>query len=79
MNIPPALLSINPKVLKVWFSSVHLIEIGTDNEFDLIVARFTEKMSSTREINVDAALHFKNPPSLFLGRIPLSHLHLTMQ
>ena len=78
MNIPPAPLSISPRVSTVWFSSVHLIEIRTDNEFDLIVARFTEKMSSTGEVDVDVALHFKNPLSLLLGRIPLSHLRLTL-
>ena len=62
----------------VWFSSVHLIEIRIDNEFYLIVAKFTEKMSSTGEVDIDAALHFKIPPSLLLGRIPPSHLHLTL-
>ena len=79
MNIPPAPLSISPMISTVQFSSVHLIEIGTDNEFDSIVARFTEKMSNTEEVNVDAALHFKNPPSLLLGRIPLSHLRSTLR
>ena len=79
MNISPAPLSMSRRVLTVWFSSVCLIEIGMDNKFDLIVARFTEKMSSTGQVDVDVVLHFKNPLSLPPGKIPLSHLCLTMQ
>ena len=79
MNFPPAPLSMRPRVSTVWFSSVHLIKMGIDNEFDLIVAKFTEKMSNTGEVNVDAALHFKNPPFRLLGRILLSRLRLTKQ
>ena len=43
MNFPPAPLSMRPRVSTVWFSSVHLIKMGIDTEFDLIVAKFTEK------------------------------------
>ena len=38
--------------------------MGIDNEFDSIVAKFTEKISNVGEVDVDAALQFKNPPSL---------------
>ena len=69
MNFPPAPLSMSPRVSTVLFSSAHLIEIGIDNEFDSMCAMFTEKISSTGEVDVDAALHFKNPPSQLLGRI----------
>ena len=31
-----------------------------DNKFNLIVAKFTEKISNTGEINIDAALHYGN-------------------
>jgi hypothetical protein len=48
-----------------------LIDIGMDKEFDSILAMVTEKISSTGEVDVDAALHFKNPPSQPPGRIPL--------
>ena len=53
--------------------------MGTDNEFDSIVAKFTEKISNVGEVDVDAALQFKNPPSLLLGRILLSRPCLTLR
>ena len=51
--------------------------MGTDNELDSIVAKFTEKISNVGEVDVDAALQFKNPPSLLLGRTLLFRLRLT--
>ena len=74
MNFPPAPLSISLRVLMFLFSLAFLIEMGIDKEFDLIVAIFTEKTSTTGESDVDAALQFKNPPSLLLGRILLSQI-----
>ena len=43
-----------------------------DNESDFIVAKFTEKMSNTGGVDVDAALHFKNPLSRLRHKIILS-------
>ena len=51
--------------------------MGIDNEFDLIVAKFTEKIFNVGEVDVDVALQFKNPPSLLLGRTLLFRLCLT--
>ena len=53
--------------------------MGTDNEFDSIVAKFTEKISNVGEVDVDAALQFKNPPSLPLGRTLPSRPRLASQ
>jgi hypothetical protein len=75
MNIPPAPLSMSPRVSTLSVFSVLLIEIGIDNEFDLMVASVTEKTSSTGEIDVDAALQFKNPLSQLLGKTPPFLLH----
>ena len=77
MKFPPAPLLMRARVLTVWLSSVFLIEIGIDKEFDSIVANFTENISTVGEFDVDAALHFKNPLSQLLDRIPLSPPHLT--
>jgi hypothetical protein len=54
---------MSARVSAISLSSV-LIEIGMDNEFDFIVAICTLKISITGEADVDAGLHFKNPPSL---------------
>ena len=51
--------------------------MGMDNESDFIVAKFTEKMSNTGGVDVDAALHFKNPLFRLLGKTLLSLLHIT--
>ena len=75
MNFPPAPLSISLRVLMFLFSLAFLIEMEIDKEFDLIVAIFTEKTSTTGESDVDAALHFKNPLSRLHHKIPLSLLH----
>ena len=89
MNFPPAPLSMSPRVLMVgypqvlyfywsnWQPNWLLIEIWMDNKFNLIVAKFTEKISNTGEINIDAALHFKSPLFLLLGRILLSLFSLS--
>ena len=67
------------RVSTVWLSSIHSIEIGIDKEFDSIVANFTEKISTTGEFDVDAALHFKNPLSQLPDRtLPFLH-HLIKQ
>jgi hypothetical protein len=42
MNLPPAPLSMSPRVSTVSFFSVCLIVIGIDKEFDFIVASVTE-------------------------------------
>jgi hypothetical protein len=74
MNLPPAPLSMSPRVSTVFLSLAHLIEIGIDNEFDSMCATVTEKMSSTGEVDVDAALHFKNPPFQLPDKTPPSRL-----
>ena len=48
--------------------SVLLIKIGTDNDFDFIVAAITEWMSMYGEIDVDPFLQFKNPLFQLLRR-----------
>ena len=79
MNFPPAPLSMRARVSTVWLSFVHLIKIGMDKEFDLIVANFTEKISTIGEFDVNAALHFKNPLSPLPDRILPFLRHLIKQ
>jgi hypothetical protein len=62
---------MSPRVSTLSFFPAHLIEIGIDKEFDLIVASVTEKMSSVGEIDVDAFLLFKNPVPQLLCKTPL--------
>jgi hypothetical protein len=62
---------MSPRVSTLSVFSALLIEIGIDNEFDLIVASVTEKMSSVGEIDVDAFLLFKNPPHPLLCKTRL--------
>ena len=75
MNFPLAPLSMSARVSTVSFSLAFSIMIGMDNEFDSMVATVTEKMSIMGDVDVDAALHFKNPPSQLLGKIVLFLLH----
>jgi hypothetical protein len=79
MNLPPAPLSMRARVSTISSFSVCLIDIGMDKEFDSILAMVTEKISSTGEVDVDAALHFKNPLSQLLGRIPLFPFHSSVR
>jgi hypothetical protein len=59
------------RVSMISFFSVCLIDIGMDKKFDSILAMVTEKISSTGEVDVDAALQLKNPLSQPPGRILL--------
>jgi hypothetical protein len=77
MNCPPAPLSISPRVSTVSFSLISIV-IGKEIEFDWIVATVTEKMSSTGEFDVEAALHFKNPLFQLLGRTALFRLRSSL-
>ncbi len=67
---------MSPRVSTLLFFPAHLIEIGIDKEFDLIVASVTEKMSNVGEIDVDVFLHFKNPRFQLLYKTRLCRFQL---
>jgi hypothetical protein len=64
---------MRPRVSTLLFLSALFIEIGTDKDFDSIVATVTEYMSKIGEIDVEATLLIKNPPSRLHHRTFLSH------